>query len=300
MKILVTGGTVFVSCYLACYFQKKGHEVYVLNRGSRIQPEGTQLLKIDRHQPYDLSHIPFDVVIDVTAYTKADVQGLLQALDLSRLQRYVLISSSAVYGQDDPQPFLENYAPKANRYWGQYGIDKAEAEKALQENFAQHYIIRPPYLYGPGNVIYRESFVFDCALADRPFYLPDDGQMQLQFFYIGDLARLVETLLEKAPEEHIFNVGNPVSVSVREWVDMCYQIAGRTPTFKNVDKEVDIRSYFPFHRYEYQLDTTLQNRYFTDLTPLMEGLNTSFKWYEAHSKLIIRRPYLKYIQEHLE
>ena len=31
-KLLVTGGTVFVSRYVAEYYAKKGDEVYVLNR----------------------------------------------------------------------------------------------------------------------------------------------------------------------------------------------------------------------------------------------------------------------------
>ena len=30
--------------------------------------------------------------------------------------------------------------------------------------------------------VYREAFVFECALADRKFYLPKDGEMKLQFF----------------------------------------------------------------------------------------------------------------------
>ena len=36
-KVLVTGGTVFVSRYLAEYYIAKGYEVYVLNRNHREQ-----------------------------------------------------------------------------------------------------------------------------------------------------------------------------------------------------------------------------------------------------------------------
>ena len=36
-KILVTGGTVFVSRYVAEYFAKRGDQIFVLNRGSRPQ-----------------------------------------------------------------------------------------------------------------------------------------------------------------------------------------------------------------------------------------------------------------------
>ena len=56
------------------------------------------------------------------------------------------------------------------------------------------YILRPPYLYGPMNNVYREAFVFDCALADRKFYLPKDGSMKLQFFHVKDLCRLMEVI----------------------------------------------------------------------------------------------------------
>ena len=49
MKILVTWGTVFVSKYTAQYFAQKGHEVFVLNRGTRPQVPGVNLLKAYRH-----------------------------------------------------------------------------------------------------------------------------------------------------------------------------------------------------------------------------------------------------------
>lgn len=39
-NILVTGGTVFVSRYIAEYFVEKGNHVYVLNRNSKPQSEG--------------------------------------------------------------------------------------------------------------------------------------------------------------------------------------------------------------------------------------------------------------------
>ena len=39
--------------------------------------------------------------------------------------------------------------------------------------------------------VYREAFVFDCARADRPFYLPGDGGMKLQFFHVKDLCILM-------------------------------------------------------------------------------------------------------------
>ena len=39
-KILVTGGTVFVSRFIAEYYATKDHEVFVLNRNTRPQRQG--------------------------------------------------------------------------------------------------------------------------------------------------------------------------------------------------------------------------------------------------------------------
>ena len=44
-KILVTGGTTFVSKYVAEYFVNAGYEVYVLNRNSKPQVRGVKLIK---------------------------------------------------------------------------------------------------------------------------------------------------------------------------------------------------------------------------------------------------------------
>ena len=48
MKILVTGGTTFVSKFTAEYFLKRNNEVYVINRNSRAQLDGVHLINCDR------------------------------------------------------------------------------------------------------------------------------------------------------------------------------------------------------------------------------------------------------------
>ena len=72
-KVLVTGGTIFVSRYIAEYYVAKGYEVYVLNRNSREQSKGVKLIQADRHNLGEvLRSFCFDVVID-TAYNSADI-----------------------------------------------------------------------------------------------------------------------------------------------------------------------------------------------------------------------------------
>ena len=296
-KVLVTGGTVFVSRYIAEYYVSGGHEVYVLNRNTKEQSKGTILIEADRHNLGEtLRGYHFDIVID-TAYTSDDVECLLDAL--GEYGEYVLISSSAVYPEFAPQPFREDTPLFVNRFWGEYGTNKIMAEIALHRRNPNAYILRPPYLYGPMNNIYREAFVFDCAMRGRTFYLPKDGEMKLHFFHIHDLCRFIDILMQIKPEQRIFNVGNRETVSVREWVEICYSILGKAVKFQNIYADVEQRNYFSFYDYEYYLDVSKQYELMEDVKPLKEGLEESLRWYLNNSHEVRKKPFMDYIDNHL-
>ncbi len=298
MRILVTGGTVFVSRFAAEYFSARGHDVAVLNRGSRQQSPGVRHICRDRCEAgLNLRQERFDAVLDVTAYNARDVDALLDAV--GDVPLYIMISSSAVYPESLPRPFREEMPTGPNAYWGAYGTDKIAAEQRLQARNPGAYILRPPYLYGPGNELHREAFVFDCAEQERPFYLPGDGSMPLQFFHVRDLCRLMEQILLKRPEIHVMNTGNPETVTIREWVTACYAAAGRVPEFVSVKASVPQRSYFPFLNYAYQLDVSVQQKILPRTTPLAEGLQESYAWYAQHRDMIRRKPMMAFIDEQL-
>lgn len=293
-NILVTGGTVFVSRYAANYFSQKGDHVFVLNRNSRPQLQGVTLIEGDRnHLGNKLKNYHFDAVLDITAYTRTDAENLVSAL--GEIDQYIFISSSAVYPETLPQPFCEDQACGPNAIWGSYGTNKLEAEKYLLQTVPQAYILRPPYLYGPMQNVYREPFVFDCAEQNRPFYLPKNPQMPLQFFHVEDLCRFMEILLQKQPADHIFNVGNPDIVTVEEWVKLCYETAESPLCTIQADASYPQRSYFCFHDYGYRLDVTKQMALMPDTKPLAQGLRESYVWYQKHRNDVNKKPYLEYI-----
>lgn len=298
MKILVTGGTVFVSRYTAKYFAERGNEVYVLNRGSKPQEKGVNLIQADRHSlDGELKSHGFDVVLDITAYNENDVKDLTE--QLGDFGTYIFLSSSAVYPEAAPQPFKESQLTGKNKIWGDYGANKIAAEKYLIKNIPNVYIIRPPYLYGEMNNLYREAFVFDCAEQGREFCLPGEGEMPLQFFDVEDLCRFMELVAANHPKEHIFNAGNPQSISIRDWVKACYEILGKSPIFKPVNKAIPQRSYFPFYDYSYTLDVTKQSRLMPDIKPMKKALEQSYNWYKSHREQVVKKPLLKFIDENM-
>ena len=300
MKLLITGGTTFVSKYTAEYFVNAGNDVTVINRGSREQVKGVTHICRDKMQLGDtLKGVHFDAVLDITAYTREHVQAILDS-GVS-FDDYIFISSSAVYPETNPQPFTEDQECGYNSVWGDYGMNKLKAERYLFENVPNAYILRPPYFYGIYENVYREAFPFDCALQERAFYIPGGGEMTLQFFNVRDLCRFIEIILRVHPEDHVFNVGNKELVTVKEWVGMCYEAVGKKPVFVGVDKSIPQREYFCFHDYQYTLDVSKQYKLMQDTTPLTEGLQVEFDWYKDNTDSVyFRRPYIDFIEKNLK
>lgn len=297
-KILVTGGTTFVSKYTASYFAGKGEDVYVLNRNTKKQVQGVKLIEADRNNLGDaLKSYSFDLVIDVCAYTKNDIVNLTDAL--GDFKDYFFISSSAVYPETLPQPFSEDMPCGKNSVWGDYGVNKLEAEKELLKRVPHAYILRPPYLYGQMQNLYREPFAFDCADGDRPFCIPKNGKMSLQFFHVEDLCRFIEILMEKHPDERIFNVGNPESVTVEEWAELCYKAAGKKIEKIFVNESHVQRDYFPFHDYDYKLDVEKMLSLMPSTKPLYEGLKEEYEWYFENKEEVNKKPLIDYIDKNI-
>lgn len=297
-NILITGGTVFVSRYAARYFAQKGDNVFVLNRNHNQQEKGVTLIEADRHNLGDkLKSYDLDAVLDITAYTRDDVRCLAEALP--KIPQYIFLSSSAVYPETLERPFREDMPCGCNSVWGDYGRNKLEAEQYINENIQNSYILRPPYLYGPMQNLYREPFMFDCAMKNQPCYIPKDGSMPLQFLHVEDLCRFIDIILEKQPKQRIFNVGNPDTVDIKEWASLCYKAVGVgfNPVF--VDESHAQRSYFCFYDYAYSLDVTKQCELMPDVKPLSDGLRESYEWYISHGDNINKKPYFEYIENNL-
>jgi len=296
-SVLVMGGTVFVSRSVAQYFVSKGWNVHVYNRNTKPQPEGVTLIEGDRHDIGEkLRNYHFDLIVD-NAYVPEEIEAVVNAV--GSFKDYVFISSSSVYPEYLLQPFTEEQEIGPNLIWGTYGFNKTKCEMKLHEIAPNAYILRPPYIHGPTNSAYREGFVFDCALNDRPFYLPHGGKMGLQFCYIGDVCRFIELLATTHPEQHIFNVGEKKSITVREWVELCYKVCGKTPTFVDVDPEVPVTKYFPFPNYDYFLGVDKQCALMPDLHDLEDGFKKSLEWYVENKDKVLYRPLMEYIDKNL-
>ncbi len=114
-------------------------------------------------------------------------------------------------------------------------------------------ILRPPYLYGPGNDNDRETFVWSRALQGRSIVVPSNGQTPIQFLHVEDLAGAIKSVLTHIPEKSaVYNVASADTVTLQDWVSILSEIAGakdRGVLAQSFSGSLKPRQYFPFRDY---------------------------------------------------
>ncbi len=253
MEILVIGGTLFIGRHLVESLQAAGHQVTILHRNPATRlPEGTTGLIADRNDAESVRTAvagrEFDGVFDNVydwerGTTGAQVEATARVFAGDRLQRYVFMSSVAAYGdgldrvEDDP------LAPADSR--DIYSRNKADSERALfrlhrDEGFPA-ITLRPPFVYGPGNPMYREAFFWDRLRDGRPMIVPGDGSRLMHFVYVYDLVYCaVRCLSEPSAVGQAFNAGDPAPVTQQQAVEAFALAAGRTPNIVHVPREAAV------------------------------------------------------------
>lgn len=300
MKVLVMGGTEFVSSSLAKHLIDKGYTVDIFTRGIKeIKYEGIRKhLKGDRKLIEDLERNllgeSYDYVFDISAYVKEDVKKLVKVLKRDNLKRYVFCSSGAVYVPSE-EMITEDFTRGENFNWGSYGYDKKEAEDYLFEVCKKEKfpitIFRPTYIYGEENNLYRETYFFDRISEGLDIPIPS-GDKRTQFIHISDLVQVFESAV-KAEKSigQAYNVTHPEIVTWNYLVKTTMGIVNKKVNTIEVDEEkenINTREYFPFRNVTYLLDTKKAEEhglYMPKLT-ISEGMVLAYNYYSKNKSIL--------------
>ncbi len=180
--------------------------------------------------PKDFERIPIPIL-------KVGALGTYNSLGLALAKgaRFMLASSSEVYGDPLVHPQTEDYRGNVNPVGirGVYDEAKRYAESLTMAYHRHHRletrIVRIFNTYGPrmrsddGRVI--PSFVSQ-ALSKRPLTIYGDGTQTRSVQYVDDLIEGVFRLM-KSSEVRPVNIGNPQEHTVREIAQMIMEISGR-------------------------------------------------------------------------
>ena len=302
-SVLIMGGTYFIGKSIVETLKESGYKITLLNRGNKkIKDLKIHNLVADRNEDLQmkeaLKYQAFDYVVDVSGLKQGHMVNLCESLDLSKLKKFIFISSSAVYDLDHLKvPFCESDTICENSIWTSYGKNKIEAEKYLEDFFSNTGVdfiaLRPPYVYGQENYVPRESFIFEHLENNKPIIIPNEGQTMIQFIHSQDLAGIVKSLLEKKTEKNMrLNVGNEKGISFYNWIKACEAVVGKEARMIAFNYKVynrKVRDFFPFNDYDNVLDTKKIRAFYPDEIDFIEGLKAAYAWYKDHKQDILFR-----------
>jgi nucleoside-diphosphate-sugar epimerase len=231
----------------------------------------------------------YDAVVDVSGYTADDVALVLDSLRAPP-RRYVFISSAAVYdSRTKAVPFVEDQGLGGDAVWGDYGVDKLRAEERLRSALGDGAtVLRPPYVYGPGNNLEREDFLWARLIAGRPVLVPPGRSTEVQFCHVDSISRFVRAVVtDPTIAGGAYNVGDPEAFTFVEYLDLLADAAGAAAVLQPVDRDdVTARDYFPFRDHSLVLDT---NRWVATgqahVVPFRDGLAETLAWFRDRDLL---------------
>ena len=306
MNVLVIGGTMFIGRGLVAALLKGEHEVTILHRraghdlGKRVQE-----IVADRNDSDALKSAlvgkRFDVVFDNVydwerGTSGAQVEATARACG-DHLRRYVFMSSVAAYG--DGLNHHEGDALASDSHPDAYVRNKAMSERSLfrlhQRSGFPVVTLRPPYIYGPGNPYYRESYFWDRLRDHRPIILPGDGRRLMQFAYIKDLIwSALRAVEEPLAVGHAFNIANPRPLTQAEVVEVLADVAGKKAEMVRIPRAKLLQAgghpmgpklyfgvYFDMQPIT-QVVTKAQRMLEFQPTEFSVGLKETFRWYLKH------------------
>ena len=285
MRVLVVGGTEFISLHLVRALLRDRHDVVVLNRGrqpGRV-PAGVKTIVADRKDHAALGRAlageRFDGLVDITyaPTTGDDVRALVAALG-GRAGHAIFVSTGRVHDHALPIPYHED-APRS-LFWGEYAKNKIEGEDAYLGSGLPASVVRPTHVFGPLNTRNNETFFFDRLVRGRPVLVPGDGGWLRQFGHVEDLADAMAAMLgDRRAFGRAYNVSGEESITQVGFVELIAEVVERPVSFVHVPKA-------PFGQnlvYDcHAVYTTTRIRRELGLRPrytLASGLAQTFEWY---------------------
>jgi nucleoside-diphosphate-sugar epimerase len=167
-------------------------------------------------------------------YYQANCDGTLNLLDLCRRYRvpkFLLASTSSLYGAHNPVPYRED--ADTNRPLSPYAASKKAAETIA---YTYHYlhqidvsVVRYFTVYGPAGRPDMSIFRFTRWMSEGdPLVLFGDGTQQRDFTYVDDIARGTIAALRPLGYE-VINLGGDRPVSMASVIEEISRLVGKPP-----------------------------------------------------------------------
>ncbi|MBK5255043.1 MAG: NAD-dependent epimerase/dehydratase family protein [Vicinamibacteria bacterium] len=208
-RIVVTGAAGMLGQNLIPRLLAKGDRVVALDKnaaalgvlGERATQAEIHDADLAEEGDWSSRFAGVDAVVDLKAQiTSADralhlrnnaeaTERVVRACERHGVPHLVYLSSSVVIS-------------KANDF---YSESKRRGETAVRKSSAPHTILRPPLMFGPGDIKHL-GLILGLMTRLPVIPIPGDGRFMRQPLYVGDMCAVIERVLERTPAGDIFNI----------------------------------------------------------------------------------------------
>ena len=242
------------------------------------------------------SHVEKSIEAGASEFVKTNVEGtqiLLDAIREAPVERFILFSSSEVYGTALYAPMDEEH-PLNPR--SPYAATKAGADRLAYSYYVTYglpiVIVRPFNNYGPRQ--HPEKVIprfITQALADEPLTIHGDGHASRDWLYVDDDAEAIEAIIaaDDRVVGEVINIATGIDITVSAIADKVLEVLGKPASLKvHVDERLG--------QVDRHIGSTAKAEALLDWkarTTLEEGLERTIAWYrdnEAWWKAPDRRP----------
>jgi UDP-glucose 4-epimerase len=313
---LITGGAGFIGSYVAKILIEKGYKVIVyddflnyisptesnyaealkyrydnLLKGATIvrgdvRHRATFLRTVQEHQPDSIIHLAALPISTVSNKLSEDafsinLNGTVNVLETIRdckaVKRFVLASSSMVYGNFQHEPADETHPTNPIDVYGGTKLSGEIMTQVYSKQYGVEYtIIRPSAVYGPTDANRRVSQIFlENALMGKPLTLHNGGASKLDFTYVKDTAKGIVLALESDKAvNNTFNITRGEGRSLKEFAMI---LKGLLPNLKIVSEEAPVDEKRP-ERGALGIEKARRLLHYEPDYPLEKGLKEYFEF----------------------
>ncbi|MFH1445806.1 MAG: NAD-dependent epimerase/dehydratase family protein [Chloroflexota bacterium] len=258
MNFLITGGAGFLGAALSNRLARQGHIVRVLDDVSTGDP--SKLVPEVHFTRGDINDRPtlwtllqdVDCIYHLAArvsvpesilfprdYNTVNVGGTVTLMEAARdagIGRVVLISSGAVYGDQELIPFKETSQPQPR---SPYAVSKLASEYYIRTigglSGIEAVCLRVFNAYGPGQRIPAShppiipNFLKQ-AIKNGTLVIHGDGNQTRDYVYIDDVVNaMVSAAIAANIDQQVINVGSGIETSIRELAHLIVEVTGKKP-----------------------------------------------------------------------
>ena len=172
-------------------------------------------------------------------YEEVNTRGTLNLLEMARefaVGKFVLASTSSIYGDTDKIPFVET--DPTDRPLAPYPATKKACE-VLTYTYYHLYdlkcaVLRFFNVYGPRGRPDMTPFKFSEAIVNgREFTLYDAGRPRRDWTFVGDIVSGILAAAEADLGYEIFNLGRGEPVTMHDFVAVLEELIGKPARWKD-------------------------------------------------------------------